>query len=304
MKQLVRSSALANRRGAAQAIRPVSGAERDARATANGGEPTLDRDGQVPYDAYVRASTLHGLQRPLSGDPGEMSFLMISQIMELYFKLCCFELGTAQRLLRDDDLAAALRPLKRAALHLEGLNAAWRGLSWMTPTDFNRFRDLLGEGSGFQSAMYRQLTFRLGLKDAAMVRPFRRAGQQYTELLEALRAPSLWDDVLALLGRRGFPLPQVVDRDHSVRYAPQSTVEAAWVEIYRDDRPDNQLRALGEALAEIADRFDGWRQAHVTMVRRTMGEKVGSGGSAGLAWLRRGLSEPVFPELWSARTAL
>jgi tryptophan 2,3-dioxygenase len=89
-----------------------------------------------------------------------------------------------------------------------------------------------------------------------------------------------------------------------VRYAPQSAVEAAWVEIYRDDRPDNQLRALGEVLAEIADRFEGWRQAHVTMVRRTMGEKVGSGGSAGLAWLRRGLAEPVFPELWSARTAM
>ena len=168
----------------------------------------------MPYDAYVQASTLHQLQQPLSADPGEMSFLMVSQIMELYFGLTCHELREAQRLLRADRVWEALAPLRRAALHLEGLNAAWQGLRWMTPADFNRFRNLLGEGSGFQSAMYRQLEFLLGLRDPALIRPFRRQTEVHAELRAALAAPSLWDDVIALLARRGFDLPaDLLDRD-------------------------------------------------------------------------------------------
>ncbi|MBF9127580.1 tryptophan 2,3-dioxygenase [Plantactinospora sp. S1510] len=286
-------------------VRPANAQQRAARAAANGGEPTLELAERTPYEAYVHASTLHSLQQTLSRDPGEMSFLMVSQIMELYFGLTCFELRQARERLRDDDVWAALAPLRRAALHLEGLNAAWRGLRWMTPADFNRFRNLLGEGSGFQSAMYRNLEFLLGLKSASLARPFHRQPEVYADLVETLRAPSLWDEVTAVLARRGFDIPAgLLDRDFSVETEPSAEVTAAWVEIYADPGPDNHLRILGETLGEIVEQFDDWRHQHLKAVRRTMGAKVGSGGSAGAAWLRRSMAREVFPELWAARTEM
>ncbi|WP_433114953.1 tryptophan 2,3-dioxygenase [Micromonospora sp. CA-246542] len=286
-------------------VRPVTPRQRAARAARNGGEPTLEFADLVPYDAYVRASALHQLQQPLSDDPGEMSFLMVSQIMELYFGLTCHELRETQRLLRADRIWDALAPLRRATLHLEGLNAAWQGLRWMTPADFNRFRNLLGEGSGFQSAMYRHLEFLLGLRDPALIRPFRRQAEVHAALSAAMAAPSLWDDVVALLARRGFDIPaDVLDRDVAVEHDPQPQVEAAWVRIYAENGPDNHLRLLGEALSGVAEEFGDWRWNHVKAVQRTMGAKVGSGGSAGLAWLQRSMARVVFPELWSARTAM
>ena len=287
------------------AVRPVTPQERAARAARNGGEPTLEFADRVPYDAYVRASTLHRLQEPLSDDPGEMSFLMVSQIMELYFGLTCHELRHAKRELREDRIWEALPPLRRAALHLEGLNAAWHGLRWMSPADFNRFRDRLGEGSGFQSAMYRQLEFLLGLRDRALIRPFRRQTEVYDELTAALAVPSLWDEVVALLARKGFDVPaELLSRDVNTEHEAHPAIEAAWVRIYGDSGPDNHLRLLGDALTEIAEEFGDWRWNHVKAVQRTMGAKVGSGGSAGLAWLQRSMARVVFPELWSARTAM
>lgn len=286
-------------------LRPANAQQRAARAAANGGEPTLDLPERTPYEAYVHASTLHSLQQPLSRDPSEMSFLVVSQIMELYFGLTCFELREARQRLRADDVWAALAPLRRVALHLEGLNAAWRGLRWMTPADFNGFRNLLGEGSGFQSAMYRQLEFLLGLKAETLVRPFHRQPRVYADLVGTLRAPSLWDEVIALLARRGFDIPaRSLDRDFSVEAEPSAEVAAAWVEIYSDTGPENHLRMLGETLVEIVEQFDEWRHQHLKAVRRTMGAKVGTGGSAGAAWLRRSLAREVFPELWSARTEM
>jgi tryptophan 2,3-dioxygenase len=286
-------------------VRPSSAPERERRAAVNGGDPTVEFDERVPYDLYVRASTLHSLQQPLTDDPGEMSFLMVSQIMELYFGLICAELREAQRLVQADDVWEALAPLRRTELHLDGLNAAWRGLSWMSPADFNRFRDQLGEGSGFQSAMYRQLEFLLGLKNAVMIRPFRRDEQTYAQLERALRAPSLWDDVISLLARQGRPIARsLLDRDPAAEYETHADVEAAWVQIYRTGGPGDPMRMLGEALVGVSERFGDWRYEHVKAVQRTMGAKVGSGGSAGLTYLQRSMARTVFPELWSARTVI
>lgn len=286
------------------AVRPSNETERALRAAANGGDPTLDFE-RIPYDDYVHARTLHSLQRTLSDDAGEMSFLMISQVMELYFGLIHFELTEVQGQLRDDDVWGALRPLRRAALHIEGLNAGWQTLRWMTPRDFNRFRNLLGEGSGFQSAMYRHLEFRLGLKTAALVRPFQRQPDVYRELTETLMAPSVWDDVIALLARTGHEIPlALLERDLATEHESDPAVEAAWVRIYRDTGPDNHLRLLGEALTDVAEHFGDWRYRHLKAVRRAMGAKVGTGGSNGLAWLARSMERPVFPELFSARTVM
>ncbi|WP_067508958.1 tryptophan 2,3-dioxygenase [Actinoplanes sp. TFC3] len=283
-------------------VRPTTATERDERASQNGGRPTLEFRKRVPYDTYVHASTLHTLQQPLSGDPGEMSFLVVSQIMELYFGLLRHELTLARDHLRGDQIWESLAPLRRAGLHLEGLNAAWQTLRWMTPADFNRFRDLLGEGSGFQSAMYRQIEFLLGLKNAALIRPF-RGSEAYDELTAALHTRSLWDEVIALLERQGHDIkPDLLDRDVTTDHDADPSVAEAWVRIYRDPGPDNHLRLLGEALTELADRFGDWRYLHLKAVRRTMGAKTGTGGSNGLAWLQRSMDRPVFPELWTSRT--
>jgi tryptophan 2,3-dioxygenase len=283
-------------------MRATTAAERDERAARNGGRPTLEFGKRVPYDSYVHASTLHTLQRTLSGDPGEMSFLVISQIMELYFNLLRHELTQARGQVQGDQVWEALVPLRRAALHLDGLNAAWQTLRWMTPADFNRFRDLLGEGSGFQSAMYRQVEFLLGLKNPALIRPF-RGSDAYDELTAGLHAPSLWDEVIALLARHGHDIkPELLDRDRTTDHEADPSVAEAWVRIYRDTGPDNHLRLLGEALTEVADRFGDWRYQHLKAVRRTMGAKPGSGGSNGLAWLQRSMDRVIFPELWSSRT--
>ncbi|MEU6645617.1 tryptophan 2,3-dioxygenase family protein [Saccharomonospora sp. NPDC046836] len=267
-------------------------------------EPTLEFR-RVPYDDYVHASTLHSLQQPLSDDAGEMSFLVISQVMELYFGLIHFELRQLQERLRAGDVWGALAPVRRAVLHLEGLGAGWRTLSWMTPGDFNRFRTLLGEGSGFQSAMYRHLEFRLGLKTPSLIRPFRRDPGVHAALSATLAEPSVWDDVLALLAREGHDIPvELLDRDFTAEYQPHPAVEAAWVRIYRDTGPDNLPRQLGEGLTDLAEQFGEWRYRHLRAVARTMGAKVGTGGSSGMGWLRRTMERPVFPELFSARTLM
>ncbi|MER7274544.1 tryptophan 2,3-dioxygenase family protein [Dactylosporangium sp. NPDC000244] len=265
----------------------------------------LEFPDQVPYDAYVHAGTLHSLQQPLTKDPGEMSFLMVSQVMELWFGLARHELRDTQRLLREDDVWGAVATLRRIKLHLDGLIAAWNGLRWMTPSDFNRFRGQLGEASGFQSAMYRHLEFLLGLKSESVIRPFKRQADLYDDLSVALAAPSVWDDVSALLARRGFDIPaDVLTRDHAQEHEPSPAVERAWVGIYRDDRGDNPLYVLGEALTDVAEAFGDWRYKHLTAVQRTMGNKPGSGGSSGAAWLTRSMARVVFPELWSARTVI
>lgn len=287
------------------AVRPTTATEREQRTQRNGGRPTLEFEKHVPYDAYVRASTLHTLQTTLSTDPGEMSFLVVSQIMELYFKLIRHELLEARTLIRNDEVWPALAPLRRATLHLEGLNAAWQTLRWMTPADFNRFRDMLGEGSGFQSAMYRQVEFLLGLKTASLIRPF-KGTPVHQELTALIAEASLWDEVIALLARRGHAIPaELVERDFAVEHAEADpAVAAAWVAVYADRGPDNHLRLLGEALTEVADRFGDWRYLHLKAVQRTMGAKAGTGGSAGLAWLQRSMSRVVFPELWTSRTEM
>ncbi|MCP2254508.1 tryptophan 2,3-dioxygenase [Prauserella aidingensis] len=258
---------------------------------------------RVPYDRYVHAGTLHRLQQTATDDPGEMSFLMITQIMELYFNLIDFELREAQRALRGAEVWDSLAPLRRAALHLEGLNASWQGLRWMSPADFNRFRANLGDASGMQSAMYRHLEFRLGLKTASLTRPHRVNPEQHDALQRTLAEPSVWDDAIAVLARHGYAIPAtLLERDHAVEHEPDPDVEAAWADVLADAGPDNHLHLLAEALTEVAEQFAEWRYRHLSAVRRAMGAKSGTGGTNGIGWLEQSMNRVVFPELWSART--
>jgi tryptophan 2,3-dioxygenase len=264
----------------------------------------------TPYDDYVGTRLLDRLDGTRTDEPTEQAFLVISRVMELYFGLICFEWRHAQRAIRADDVPEAVAALRRSVHHMEALNASWVSLRGLTPQRFTAFREELGEASGFQSYAYRHLEFLLGLKSETLLRPHHRSGEVYDDLLAALHAPSLYDDVLALLDRRGYPIPAaVLKRDPSTEYAPAeadaAATERAWVAVYRAEEPaGGELFQLAEVLVDIAEEFTDWRQRHLASVRRSLGAKPGTGGSTGLAWLERSLRRSVFPELFSARTYL
>ncbi|MDO0926582.1 tryptophan 2,3-dioxygenase family protein [Streptomyces sp. TG1A-8] len=264
--------------------------------------PHLDFAGTTPYEDYVRADVLTHLQHTLSDDPGEMVFLVTSQVMELWFTVLVHEWETAAKALRSDDVPVAVAALKRSVRELEALNASWKPLGQLTPAQFNAYRGALGEGSGFQSAMYRRLEFLLGEKSASMLVPHRGTPRVHAELEKALYEPSLYDEAVRLLARRGHTVPaSVLGRDVSRPYEPCDAVEAAWAEIYSGDQ-DAELARLGEALSDVAELVWRWRNDHLVATRRAMGAKPGTGGSAGVAWLEKRARKNVFPELWTARS--
>ncbi|MBC2903616.1 tryptophan 2,3-dioxygenase family protein [Streptomyces cupreus] len=264
--------------------------------------PHLDFAGTTPYEDYVKADVLTHLQHTLSDDPGEMVFLVTTQVMELWFTVVVHEWETAAHALREDRVPVAIDALKRSVLELEALNASWKPLGRLTPAQFNSYRSALGEGSGFQSAMYRRMEFLLGEKSASMLVPHRGAPRVHAELEKALHEPSLYDEVLRLLARRGYAIPaSVLQRDVSQRYEPSDEVEAAWTAVYSGD-PGDEVARLGEALTDVAELVWRWRNDHLVATRRAMGSKAGTGGSAGVAWLEKRARKNVFPELWTARS--
>ncbi|MGW3241865.1 tryptophan 2,3-dioxygenase family protein [Streptomyces sp. NPDC001070] len=261
--------------------------------------PNLDFEGTTPYEDYVQADVLTHLQHPRSDDPGEMVFLVTTQVMELWFTVIVHEWETASRALAADDVPTALAALKRSTYELESLNASWEPIAHLTPAQFNAYRAALGEGSGFQSAMYRRMEFLLGEKSASMLVPHRGSPRVHDELEKALHEPSLYDEVLRFLARRGHDIPP--RGDLSQRYEADPAVERAWQRIYSGDQ-DTELVRLGEALTEVAELVWRWRNDHLVATRRAMGSKTGTGGSAGVSWLEKRASKNVFPELWTARS--
>ncbi|MEV5508964.1 tryptophan 2,3-dioxygenase [Streptomyces orinoci] len=277
-------------------------------SASTGDTPNLEFTGTTPYEQYVRASVLSHLQQPLSDDPGEMSFLVTTQVMELWFTLLVHEWETAARALRGDDLPAALAALGRSVYELQSLNDSWKPLAHLTPAQFNRYRSALGDASGFQSAMYRRLEFLLGEKSPAMLVPYRHAPAVHAELEKALHEPGLYDEVLRWLARRGHPVPEaVLGRDMAERYTADPGVEAVWLRVYaaegaEDGAGDAEALRLGETLTEIGELIWRWRNNHLVATRRAMGAKPGTGGSSGVAWLEKRATKSVFPELWTARS--
>ncbi|WP_405549647.1 tryptophan 2,3-dioxygenase family protein [Streptomyces microflavus] len=265
--------------------------------------PHLDFAGTTPYEDYVQADVLTHLQHLRSDDPGEMVFLVTTQVMELWFTVIVHEWETATRALREDRIPVARDALKRSLRELEALNESWRPLAGLTPAQFNSYRGSLGEGSGFQSAMYRRMEFLLGDKSASMLVPHRGAPRVHAELEKALGEPSLYDETLALLARRGYAIPEVVTgRDLTKRYEPSPEVEAVWAEIYSAADQNDELVRLGELLTDVGELVWRWRNDHLVATRRAMGSKTGTGGSAGVAWLEKRATKNVFPELWTARS--
>ncbi|CAM3743129.1 tryptophan 2,3-dioxygenase [Nocardiopsis rhodophaea] len=284
---------------------PAAERERAARAARNRGRPTTTVEQACEYVRYGGVDTLHDLQRPRTDEPAEVSFIITTQVMELLFTLIRQRWEQARDALDADDVPAALAALKRGAEAQDVLANSWDLLASLTPTEFNRFRDALGEASGFHSFAHRHLEFLLGNKSERMIEPYSALPRVRAELEHALAEPSLYDAALRLLHRRGLPVPdERVERDWSERYTPHPGVERAWAAVYADDRPGNELLALAEALLDTAERVTRWRHRHLMAVKRSMGAKPGTGGSSGLEWLAESANKDVFPELWSLRTAM
>ncbi|MFI6155829.1 tryptophan 2,3-dioxygenase [Kitasatospora sp. NPDC051170] len=261
-----------------------------------GGEPGRG----TPYAQYVRLEELHSLQHPRSKEPAELSFIVTTQVMELLFDLLRHEWTIARQALREDDLPAALAALRRGTHAQNVLVESWDLLATMTPQEFNSFRSLFGEASGFQSAAFLHLEFMLGNKNAALLAMYAGMPETQAGLEEALRSPGLYDEALALLARHGLDVPATASAE---RHRPSEEVAAAWRRVYTEPEFAG-LRPLGETLLDVAERVTRWRQRHLSSVKRTMGGKPGSGGSSGLAWLRKSAEQDVFPELWAIRDEL
>ncbi|GAB3123766.1 tryptophan 2,3-dioxygenase [Streptomyces calidiresistens] len=255
------------------------------------------------YVGYARMDALHSLQEPRTESPFEMSFILISQVKELLFRMVHLEVDQARARLREDCPAAACRALSRAVRHQRVLIGCWESMNAMPVDEFLVFRDTLGQASGTQSFMYRLLEFTLGNRDTAMVRSADL--DAFPQLRAELDRPSLYDEVLRFLARSGFPVPEHLrTREPASRYEPDEGVEKVWLAVYRD--PDGHRAAydLAEQLLEMAYRFSHWRATHLLVVERMLGGKRGSGGSDGAAWLRTVNEHRFFPELWTMRSVL
>lgn len=270
-------------------------------------EPT-NQTGPSPaltYGSYLRLDELLRQQVPLTDNHDEALFIIIHQASELWMKLCLHELAATRACIQADDLRPAFKMLARVAGIQKQLTSSWEILSTMTPTDYLRFRDALGSSSGFQSAQYRLIEFMLGNKSVAHVERYGADTATYTRLQEALIAPSLYDEALRLLARRGLPIPDThLDRDFSQPYVASSEVEAAWGVVYRDPARYWELYELAEKLVDLEDRFQLWRYAHLRTVARIIGHRQGTGGTPGVPYLARVVEQKFFPELFSVRSVL
>jgi tryptophan 2,3-dioxygenase len=212
---------------------------------------------QTPYSKWLQTEVLHTLQKTVSDHPGEYSFIINCQVMELYWALIVSELQTAQRNLRKEDLAGAHQALLRVVDIHEPLNATWRSLSWMTPSDLLPMLAAAGKTHGRDTALqgwtYRHMVYLFGIKQKEQLKHFKPQPHRWEQLNKALNEPSLYDDVLAYLQRTGLPVPESqFERDFSKPYTPSPDVERAWKVAY-DERP--AIRNLGETLADIAEEF-------------------------------------------------
>jgi len=291
-------------------LRTKTDAERRQLTQQTGGAPLLDMAaesaaGTTPYVQYSRVDLLLSLQSLRSGSPDEMTFMIIGQTMELSMKLLSYELQLAKQAICSDDVGAFLPIARRAGRVLTYMTQAWDVVSTITPSGYVAFRDHLGISSGFGSFMYREVEFLLGNKDRTMLTPHEQLPAVHARLTELLEAPSLYDEVIRLLARRGFAIDAAtVNRDFSCRYVVNASVEAAWLNILRSTRPGEELCQLSEALMEIAENFRNWRYRHYVTVSRLIGDKPGTGGTSGLAWLKAIAERNFFPELWAARSSL
>jgi len=260
---------------------------------------------RMSYADYLHLDEVLNAQSFLSDSPDELLFIIQHQTSELWMKLAIHEISSAMRAIRANDLQPAFKMLTRVARIFEQLNGAWDVLRTMTPSEYTSFRDDLGKSSGFQSWQYRAVEFLAGNRNPAMLKPHAHVPETLDRLEAILSEPSLYDEAILLLGRSGFDIGADAERlDWRASRTENDTVTAAWKAIYLSPREHWMLYELAEKLVDFEDYFRRWRFNHVTTVERIIGLKRGTGGTAGVSYLRRMLEVELFPELWKVRTEL
>ena len=266
---------------------------------------------RLTYGGYLQLDALLGAQRPVSGADGkpprhdEMLFIVQHQVAELWMKLMIHELGAAIAHVRADELEPSFKILARVKLIQKQLFEQWAVLETLTPSEYEGFRPALGTSSGFQSAQYRAIEFLLGNKNAAILDVFRHDPAAFVELDRLLHAPSLYDEFLRHLARRGLPVPQAtLARDVTQRYERNPDLVPVFQRIYADPAHWWDAYDMCEKLVDVEEQFQLWRFRHLKTVERIIGYKPGTGGSSGVAFLRRALEHSFFPELIDVRTVI
>jgi tryptophan 2,3-dioxygenase len=258
----------------------------------------------VTYSSYLKLDELLSLQHRLSDGPehDEMLFIVIHQVYELWFKEILHEIDRLKELLAADDAARALHTFKRILTILKVVVAQIDVLETMTPLEFLSFRERLESGSGFQSFQFREVEFVLGHKQAAALGRYPAGSAHRARIERRLAEPTLWDSFLAFLARRGHPVPPAeLERDVRAPVALAPALHPVLIAAYRQDPLVN---SLCERLVDLDEGLQEWRYRHVKMVQRTIGERRGTGGSEGAAYLMTTLNRPLFPDLWAIRSEL
>jgi tryptophan 2,3-dioxygenase len=259
----------------------------------------------LSYGEYLHLEKILDAQKPLSFEHDETMFIIVHQTSELWMRLMLHELSAALECIRRDDLDPTFKMFTRVSRVQTQLIATWDVLSTMTPFEYSAFRNALGRSSGFQSFQYRMLEFMLGNKHAEMIAVHRRDPVAYEALERALDAPSLYDEVLRLLSRRGYGIPDdYLTRDFRGPYRASKEVAGAWLGVYHNAEKDWDLYELAERLVDLDHNFQLWRCHHLKTVERIIGYKPGTGGSSGVSYLAKALELKFFPELWQIRTSM
>ncbi len=264
-----------------------------------------DLGSSLSYGQYLQLEKVLDAQKPLSFEHDEMMFIIVHQASELWMRLMLHELEGVLECVRRDDLDPSFKHLTRISKVQSQLLSTWEVLATMTPFDYSAFRNALGRSSGFQSFQYRMLEFLLGNKNAEMIEVHRRDPRIYAQLERALDAPSLYDEALRLLSRRGYGVPEeYLDRSFREPYRPSKQVAGAWLGVYHNAEKDWDLYELAERLVDLDYRFQLWRFHHMKTVERIIGYKAGTGGTGGVSYLAKALELKFFPELWQVRTSM
>ena len=259
----------------------------------------------LSYGEYLQLDKILDAQKPLTYEHDEMMFIIVHQSSELWMRLMLHELRGVLECVRRDDLDPSFKMLARVTHVQTQLIATWDVLSTMTPSEYSAFRNALGRSSGFQSVQYRMLEFMLGNKHPQMVDVHKRDPKAHAALQSTLEAPSLYDEVLRLLSRRGYGIPEnYLTRAFTEPYVASKQVAGAWLGVYHNAEKDWDLYELAERLVDLDQKFQLWRCHHLKTVERIIGYKPGTGGTGGVSYLAKALELKFFPELWTIRTSM
>ena len=266
-----------------------------------------DLSGKMTYGSYLDLDRLLTAQHPVSSPEhhDELLFIIQHQTTELWLKQLLHELSSARELLATDDLREALKRVARVKKIQDVMTQQWSVLATLTPTEYAQFRGALGNSSGFQSVQYRAVEFALGNKNERMLSVFRDHPANLALLTAEWEKPTVYDEFLRFAARRGLPIPaEILERDVRLPYRESAALVPAIREIYENHQEHWDLYEACEDLVDLEDNFQFWRFRHLKTVARTIGMKVGTGGSSGAGFLQRALELTFFPELYTVRTSI